>query len=74
MMDGCEFCALEENGDIPENTKDLFRDKIGVCTIQIGNSGENDFGILAVVRNEEIYYKKLGFKYCPMCGRRMKYV
>lgn len=71
MVEGCDFCALEENGDIPEDTQDLFREKIGAYTIQIGNSGENDFGFLAMVGNEEICYKKLGWNYCPHCGRRL---
>ena len=75
-MKKCMYCSLLENGDIPEDTKDLlFRKSIlyGCYSLRIGNNGE-DFGIIIQDKhNGKIMLEKsMGFKYCPMCGMNLQ--
>ena len=74
MKEGCIFCALEENGDIPEDTEDLFDEKFDFIQIQIGNNA-NDFN-LAITDGKYgasvLYSKNLKFSFCPMCGRNLR--
>ena len=70
-MEGCEYCRMEPNGDIPEDRKDLFNLKIGkvfdteallsVCIVRKKMSliGGNNF------------CHEIRIKYCPMCGRKL---
>ena len=73
----CKYCKLEENGDIPEDTRDILYKTFcrGWFKIQIGNSG-GDFGlIIRDNRNHEIFLENaLKFNYCPKCGKLLRRV
>lgn len=75
-MKKCLFCSLLENGDIPDNSKDILNRKsimYGCYSLRIGNSGD-DFGIVIQDKHngKVMLDKALGFKYCPMCGLDLK--
>ena len=71
----CDYCRLEPNGDIPQDSKDLFWDVVVIpgeaLTVQLGNNG-NGFGLMITNSDNEPTYRKLNFNYCPMCGRRIE--
>ena len=71
----CRYCSLDENGDIPDYTKDILFKEFdhGRLQIQIGNS-VNDFGVLITEARScfEIFQKDLKLNFCPMCGRNLK--
>ena len=46
-----------------------IKKEVEIC-LGAGCDGEYKF-ILYSEEEEEIYTKNLGFKYCPMCGRRL---
>ena len=77
MAKECDYCRLEPNGDIPEDTKDILLKDLDVMRrcirMQIGNAG-GDFGILVtdVWGKCILLNKNLKFKYCPKCGRELK--
>lgn len=72
-MGKCKYCYLLPDGDIPEDTKDILDKNISrVLDIRIGNAG-NDFGIIVQNSKKELLYQHdLGFKFCPMCGRKLE--
>ena len=75
-MRKCLYCGLLENGDIPDNSKDILNRKsvvYGCYSLRIGNSGD-DFGIVIQDKHNGhiMLDKSLGFKYCPMCGLNLK--
>ena len=69
-MDGCKYCRMEKNGDIPEDRLDIF----SVC---IGNVFGRELRIdgmiyknkFSITENDTI--AEIPIKYCPMCGRKL---
>ena len=72
----CDYCRLEPNGDIPQDSKDLFSETVVIpgeaLNVQIGNDGEGGFSLVISNTDNEWSQRKLAFNYCPMCGRRIK--
>lgn len=83
----CKYCALDENGDIYEFSKDLLNQNIEyggkIFNIQIGNGGEDIsfhfaeierdlMNRIPIISDKIIFWKDLKFNYCPMCGRKFE--
>jgi len=70
-MEGCEYCRMEPNGDIPEDRKDLFNIKIGRVF------DHDELLSVCIVKNKmdliggNNYCKSIKIHYCPMCGRKL---
>ena len=69
--DGCEYCRMEPNGDIPEDRKDLFN-------LKIGKVFDTDAFLSVFVIKKKLslvggnnYCKEVRIHYCPMCGRKL---
>ena len=70
-MEGCEYCRMEPNGDIPEDRKDLFSTRIGRVL------DTNVLLSICIVRNRmdiiggNNYCKEVKINYCPICGKKL---
>jgi hypothetical protein len=70
MSEGCKYCCMGEDGDIPYNRKNLIEHKVG-------NLFGQDIWLTGVIYNNKLsltrgmYVKDFQIKYCPMCGRKL---
>lgn len=78
MSDGCVYCRMEDNGDIP-------RDRVGILDWNLMRLGNKVFCVQFCIVDDTIEYSfgekggdyvvdfgKERINYCPMCGRRLK--
>ena len=70
MSEGCKYCRMEENGDIPEDHLDIF----DICIGYVFGRGLHIDGMiykntLSITENDTI--AEIPIKYCPMCGRKL---
>lgn len=70
-MEGCEYCRMEPNGDIPDDRKDLFNIKIGKVF-----DTEALLSVVIVKRKMSLiggnnFCKEIRINYCPICGRKL---
>lgn len=70
-MDGCKYCRMDPNGDIPEDREDLIN-------VKVGKVFDSDvFASVVIVRNKmdliggNNFCKEIKINYCPICGRKL---
>ena len=74
-MDGCKFCRMEKNGDIPKDRIDLFRMNLGKMfnyEIEVdGMIAHNALHIGPEIGHYSASGIEVPINYCPMCGRKL---
>lgn len=73
----CEYCMSEQKGDLPDGliyTKNLkdFSPLFGESAMDIRFDEYDVCYALWSDHCEEVDRQRLDFKYCPMCGRKLK--
>ena len=70
MKAGCKYCRMEENGDIPDDRKDVFNYRLGRLFGQdICLTGMICRGKLCLITDQT--NKEIKIRFCPMCGREL---
>ena len=68
----CDYCKVEENGDIPDTREDILVATIGpFCqTVKVGNRKIYIGTDVDGTTISELCFET-DIRYCPMCGRKL---
>lgn len=68
----CDYCKVEENGDIPDTRKDILVATLGpFCQkVMVGNRKIYLGTDVEGTTISELCFEE-GIRYCPMCGRKL---